>query len=704
MSTGMYKGQIRHNTLINKGNVVERDALYHAFAANMLTLGILVDPRELAGMSASELDKAYRAAESVRGADRKWESLYANFPQGVRSSSRLDLLVQQLIHYISYGTVRPRREDDPREPLPLEEAIAHATPLSVVTNYAQALRGLVHSPRALSVQDMPYMQALFACIDVDDKDFLRECVTARFNENVGMLALVIFTDDRVVGTPAVHDLAETMLSHVSEPDAALRIIQAGYFDFDQDSDYVETVLRLNDQDLKGVRVKNIPRRVRRAITRVLRESRGLKEFPADKYLAHRKGWIKAINAAHVGVSNNKRVCIIADAIRGNGEYKTLMSVVDEGLKDATAAKRAVDTTVRLAPGLFMRNLVALAARDFDAVLEGVRVMSTPSISTLASAITAVSRAATATEGFRRIAGMSSQKVSRAAQLSEKQSGVLENALREHLPKALEGSAAPEGPVSVGGADKMPIPTSASSRSATETDRARLDVGQRVKFDYNTIRMFIHWYNTDKGRTDLDLGMVLLDKDFEGLTSWDYGNVHYGGHGFSETVTFSGDITHAPRPQGASEFYDVNISELRQQVPKGKYLVLTCTVFSGSEHSLGSVDHFAGVMSRNEATKGKIFDPRTALIGSTAATKSSTGIVLAVDLESSEVIWLDTDTASSDFASRATREMGDVGFAVEEILNSDRVSCGDILRAWAKVHGVEVDETTPFDKDQVVALL
>lgn len=72
----------------------------------------------------------------------------------------------------------------------------------------------------------------------------------------------------------------------------------------------------------------------------------------------------------------------------------------------------------------------------------------------------------------------------------------------------------------------------------------------VNGDNSTLICGVHWYNGRRGRVDLDLHA--RGRDFSIGWSSDYKN---------SFITFSGDVTDAPKPNGASEYITINTKNL-----------------------------------------------------------------------------------------------------------------------------------------------
>lgn len=119
-----------------------------------------------------------------------------------------------------------------------------------------------------------------------------------------------------------------------------------------------------------------------------------------------------------------------------------------------------------------------------------------------------------------------------------------------------------------------------------------------------IRFFVHWRETAQ-RTDYDLSVIMLDKDLNLVDQCSYTNLHGNG------MTHSGDLTSAPKPKGATEFIEVDLSKVR---PECVYLVPQVNVFAG-ETFKDADEAFFGFMERTSAEKGMPYEARTVKVKS-----------------------------------------------------------------------------------------
>lgn len=173
-----------------------------------------------------------------------------------------------------------------------------------------------------------------------------------------------------------------------------------------------------------------------------------------------------------------------------------------------------------------------------------------------------------------------------------------------------------------------LPKSMRSQNSglkTLTRNSKVDISDMG----NTFRLFAHWKNMPSQRVDLDLSVGLYNEEWEKVDHVSYTNLRTHG------VTHSGDIVDAPN--GASEFIDIDINKLRQSCVR--YIVPM--VFVYTDHPLKDIPEcFVGWMSREDANKGEIFEPKSVVNKFDLATDTNTSIPLLIDLQGNELKWLD----------------------------------------------------------------
>ncbi|ALG14903.1 hypothetical protein AOZ06_19635 [Kibdelosporangium phytohabitans] len=134
-----------------------------------------------------------------------------------------------------------------------------------------------------------------------------------------------------------------------------------------------------------------------------------------------------------------------------------------------------------------------------------------------------------------------------------------------------------------------------SGKATEDGFAVLPRGTRTPVDGDVLRFFTYWRQR-RERTDFDLSVLLLNKDFQyaGHVSWT--SYDTGG------AVYSGDITEAK--DGATEFIDVTLDAV-----SARYIVPQVNIYSGEGFDQVAESMF-GWMTRERGQEGAPFEPRT----------------------------------------------------------------------------------------------
>ncbi|MFF4778781.1 hypothetical protein ACFY05_38745 [Microtetraspora fusca] len=136
-----------------------------------------------------------------------------------------------------------------------------------------------------------------------------------------------------------------------------------------------------------------------------------------------------------------------------------------------------------------------------------------------------------------------------------------------------------------------------SGKAVSPGLGMLPRGSLSRVDGELLRFFVHWRQAGR-RTDYDLSALMLDASYDNPThiSWtNYAN------GFA---TYSGDLTDAPAPHGASEFIDIRLADATQPI-----IIPQVNIYAGEQFH-EAAEAFFGYMTRDAEQKGRPFEPRT----------------------------------------------------------------------------------------------
>jgi stress response protein SCP2 len=228
---------------------------------------------------------------------------------------------------------------------------------------------------------------------------------------------------------------------------------------------------------------------------------------------------------------------------------------------------------------------------------------------------------------------------------------------------------------------VPSSVRSSSRSLNVVGR-----GTRIPIvTGDTVRFFV-WWKDGIQRTDIDLSAVLLNEKYERVGEIAYTNLR--GYG----AVHSGDITSAPN--GASEYVDVSLKQLKAH--NIRYVVMVLNSYSEQPFS-ELPECFAGVMGRESAQSGEVYEPRTVdnIFDITSDTRIA--IPLIIDVESAESVW--TDLAlnhNPSYSNNVVNNSQSIALTTQTILNIERASLFDLFSAHANARGVIVD--TPEEAD------
>lgn len=158
-------------------------------------------------------------------------------------------------------------------------------------------------------------------------------------------------------------------------------------------------------------------------------------------------------------------------------------------------------------------------------------------------------------------------------------------------------------------------------------------GSAIPFDAPVLRAFIYWHETpSSGRVDLDISAAMLSENFE-----ERGTVYFGGFGaFGDTVTFSGDITSAPR--GASEFIDIKVADFVAQFPDTRYIAISAYSYTGQK--INDYTAFGGFMGRDKAMSGEVYDPATVAHRFNMQCDQASHHPYVIDIVDKKIIYID----------------------------------------------------------------
>lgn len=213
--------------------------------------------------------------------------------------------------------------------------------------------------------------------------------------------------------------------------------------------------------------------------------------------------------------------------------------------------------------------------------------------------------------------------SRQSVIDEKAANLICKAIRKNLYKVYGGRL---GKVYIDPIMKniaLPIQETASSGGygvLPKGSRIHIEEGKKV-------RAFTYWEKVN----DIDLSMFGIcfngsQIEFSWRNMWDEQ---------SDVITFSGDETAGYN--GGSEYFDINIRELRKKYPNIEYLMFCNNVYS--RVPFDECVCRAGYMLRDEKDSGQVYEPKTVKTSFSVNGDSTFAYLFAIDLVANDFIWV-----------------------------------------------------------------
>ena len=447
-----------------------------------------------------------------------------------------------------------------------------------------------------------------ATLDEEGLSLYRMLAGSKVPLSEGDMAHLKNLADRYVGT-AGSDV-EMPVREIRAVVNAIRATKGLSIDVGSPTDVLRLAIALSGGDVSMVtptKIKSFPKRVRRILMAGLEGVSGSNESVAMA-LQYPEQWKRLGEKIHPHEFRgyDKAKAVFATA-RGQGDVVSYASRVEAafaGLKNVRAKWRGEEgllTVLSQNPGTLFRNLdraltAGVRVESLIPVLQ--RVVDKVSGRVLISVHEHLINRLSGTEArmFRNKAGKAwvcdeTRDVLTAQEVAPILS-LLETEVSRRLPVIpnLVVEAAARG---------VALPLSEKNKG---DGFGVLPRGSRIPVTNDIVRFFCYW-KEKAHRTDYDLSVLLLDKDFRTLEHCSWTSLR------AKAMVHSGDITSAPN--GASEFIDV---DLRAVDSKVAYIVPQVNVFAGESYE-EAAESFFGFMERVggetiEKTRGLPFEPST----------------------------------------------------------------------------------------------
>lgn len=684
----IFKSALKNGVIVTDDSFNNTETEAIVAVSELANYGYIVHPNLLTHV---DLEQLIVAAYQLSGSNRKYVPMYQNFPRSVKEMSDIEILVDQIIHYISGGTLVPNIAVEPREELKLSETLRTAVKLeknTPVSDYVSSrVQALVSKKQGMSVSEFEELKNLWKNWTSEDKldVFLKAIVSSSHGENSAHAIKVIL--ERIDKNVAIE-----IFNSADNADHLLRYVASiyGYKNAHSSKDFSLAVDKLNTSHATAVNFFSMPNDVRRAIIAKLASFvSDSNEFGVDKIFTKKELWQRVMKSIHpyslrCGLTDKQRR--IVDIIHGNIEYITYNAALEEAFGDEDFA-RALKLLELNSSALLRRinQLIALNPQGLRSINTKINKIDNVRLSTAISAYNGV-----LAYNDLSVHGENNVVVENSREVVDVKNTV--NALKRLIERSVAKlDVSHIETINIADGDfAMPLIVRDASSSNKTVYRGETIANFE---DNDTLRVFVHWRNGNSDSVDLDASVMLLDESLGhvGHIGWNSYDRHLG--------TYSGDLTNAPGKVGAAEFIDIDVKDMAKN--NIKFALFSVNSYTGQ--SFNSVDHIAGVMLRGKSEKGEIFDPRTVVNSFSSVSTSREVIPLLINFEEKIVVWVDSSSPVRGFYSSSYNNREEIAKLIQA-QSGDKFTVEDFARMVAKVHKLPVDKNAKVDVETLTALL
>ena len=547
-----------------------------------------------------------REAEKIIGISVP-RAFYQGFPESVRRLSKVELLVDQILHY--FKTYGQGNFDEPGHSL-LEEEIERK-----VFNEETPVRDFEVITEAEAIEKLKgYTEDLLSGtrqLSDEQYELVREFIS-EYN----------YTPENC----ASKNTAMRLLADTRDPELAKFLMLS-------DVPKLADELNYRGKEIKNPRKLNLKNQDRRLLTAVIDRLIGAGKIDTRNCYEKKALWSGLLHHIHYKTADPKGIEFL-NAMRGDENHSAL-SEFEKTLAEKGAAAAADVLVRRKGSGMLLRNLDYLLSRcetDYE-VRDVIGKIDTTNTIILLQLMFHYYTDSAPLRTFKFIKyGMmrkheetQDEAKKRETMLSKRDRKTVRNAIRELLEKNLKGRL---GRVYI--APEMKNIALPLQEGAGQGGFGTLSKGTRIPLpEGKKIRAFTYWEKVN----DIDLSVIGLTKNL-GQREFSWRNM------FSyqdAAITFSGDQTSGFN--GGSEYFDIDIEKFKQKYPDIEYLVFCNNVYSGVVFK--NVICRAGYMLRDIQDSGEIFEPKTVKSSFTIDCDSTFAYLFGIDLKTNDFVWLNT---------------------------------------------------------------
>ncbi len=646
----------------------------------------------------------------------QYEPMYPNFPEQVMEASAAELFINALLHY-RFG-IRPEYDPMLRPPA---EGMAHLQPIGLATadTCVGMLRNLAAANGSLSAQDKDDL-ALGLWMVENVEWLLPEHIP--YKENIAFIASVLLEAGRADGQRlSIYFRTATDVLRLAAGLSGLATDLAWAKKLPQLRNRLTNVYNLNqgmntplsaeqaDHPRNAYHFRKFRRAERRLILGLLERVAN----PLEDMVLYREQWKRLGELLHPGEMRVRypRAFDAFTALRRERSIPTMRTELEQGMKERDPA---VIAKLGTRPGELARRLDALLRsqpKHSKLIMEQFQLhieeMAVPLLLQMLAHFKHRQKRRHYRVFFPK--GNTGKAVAipdRVPVLKKSITAEVVKTIQRELKRRFAERSALGSVYIDPQLQQIPVPW--SQRSASRALRT-LPRGSRIRMsEGDTVRLFCWWKNLEdehNSRVDIDLSAVLLDQNWQHLETLAFYNLQetYGVH--------SGDIVDAP--EGASEFIDLYLAQIKKHT-EARYVLVQIACFTGQ--AIAELPEcFAGFMIRQDKHAGEIFDPATVQAKFDLTVAAQQAVPFAVDLQTSEIIWMDAVVRNRSFRVTAADNMTGLQMLGHAFTDLRRPMLSELFTLHAEargkiVHRVEDADTifaleqriTPYQTDVILA--
>lgn len=670
----------KNKVIIKKGNITEPNNQYIAtIMANVGTLGYTFSKElfeTLQTLTKEDLQKFYLELipmlKTLVGADVVYKPMYPNFPKSVMEADYLDLYINAIIHYWSYGTLYPVEKKNERLPL-FEETKVKVIDLGTEDDLQDIFNNLCQSKTSISQTDKEDLEWIFKHMNVKFPEEIP------LKENVALIGKLYLENYPLATSKDIQKYFKTATD-------VLRLITA-----------------MSDGDISlatNTKFRSFKRKERKLLLELLQGCGAIEE----DMLRYKNKWIRVGERLHPSEYNEVqfgKVIVAFNKLRNNIKIETFSGKVTKAIE--TEDYKTALKLLQKRPGELARKLDQLLrnATDKNSVINTFKdvasEVSTPVL------LQVKEHFAHRTEKLESRVFFPKGNLARChcientlSDIDEKYCNAIvkicENALIEiykskdflgnvYLSEEFKNYIVPFSQ------------RSASKALKTIVRGSKLSIAENTK----ALRAFILWTNMDNNsRVDIDLSAAIFDENWNYMEHVSYTNLRSDKY----NSCHSGDITNGGSVDGngVSEFLDIDIDSVVKY--GARYVVYQ--VFSYTSQKYSDMPHaMFGWMSREDVNSGEIYEAKTVEQKMDLTSQSTVCIPVIFDCVNREVIWCDMNLSLSGCHSNyggnnLESNLYGVAATCYSMVNMSKPNLYDLIDLHVRARGLRVDNKEDAD--------